>query len=48
MGVLDEPYKQLTPLSGVAVQDRQSTWLETVSIAAWRAVWLLRWAGLAE
>ncbi len=24
-GVLDEPYSQLTPLSGVAVQARQST-----------------------
>jgi hypothetical protein len=24
-GVLDEPYSQLNPLSGVAVQDRQST-----------------------
>jgi hypothetical protein len=27
-GVLDELYRQLTPLSGVAVQARLSTWME--------------------
>ncbi len=31
-GVLDEPYSQLTPLSGVAVQARQSTQAGTVFI----------------
>ncbi len=31
-GVLDEPYIQLTPLSGVAVEARQSTQAGTVSI----------------
>jgi hypothetical protein len=30
--VLDEPYSQLTPLSGVAVQARQSTYAGTMSI----------------
>jgi hypothetical protein len=37
-GVLDEPYSQLSPLSGVAIQARQSTRLEPCpSYAAWRA-----------
>jgi hypothetical protein len=42
-GVLDEPYSQLTPLSGVAVEARQSMYLNrvqwTLSILciAWRA-----------
>jgi hypothetical protein len=39
-GVLDEPYSQLTPLSGVAVQARQTTKAGTVSrlsYVAWRA-----------
>jgi hypothetical protein len=39
-GVLDEPHSQLTPLSGVAVQARQSTYsrLEPCpSYVAWRA-----------
>ena len=39
-GVLDEPYSQLSPLSGVAVQARQSTKAGAVSIlqyVAWRA-----------
>jgi hypothetical protein len=31
-GVLDEPYNHLAPLSGVAVQARQSTKAGTVSI----------------
>ncbi len=31
-GVLDEPYSQLIPLSGVAVQARQSISAGTVSI----------------
>jgi hypothetical protein len=31
-GVLDEPYSQLNPLSGVAVQGRQFTYARTVSI----------------
>jgi hypothetical protein len=31
-GVLGEPYSQLLPLSGVAVQARQSTQAGTVSI----------------
>ncbi len=31
IGVLNEPYSQLTPLSGVAVQARQSTKAGTVS-----------------
>jgi hypothetical protein len=31
-GVLDEPFSQITPLSGVAAQARQCTWAETVSI----------------
>jgi hypothetical protein len=36
--LLDEPYSQLTPLSGVAVQARQATWLEPCpSFVAWRA-----------
>jgi hypothetical protein len=30
--VLDEPFSQLTPLSGVAVQACQCTWAETVFI----------------
>jgi hypothetical protein len=39
-GVLDEPYSQLSPLSGVAVEARQST-VHTLepcpSYVAWRA-----------
>jgi hypothetical protein len=35
--VLDEPYSQLNPLSGVAVQGRQYTKAGTVSVVAWRA-----------
>jgi hypothetical protein len=41
VGVLDEPYSQLTPLSGVATQARQSTDSRTVSILCSRyGIWL--------
>ncbi len=48
-GVLDEPYSQLTPLSGVAVQARESTQAATVSIlqyVAWRAGKAIQLCGL--
>jgi hypothetical protein len=43
-GVLDEPFSQLTLLSGVALQARQSTQAGTVSIICYVA-W---WAGMAN
>ncbi len=44
-GVLDEAYSQVTPLSGVAVQARQSTL--SPSYVAWRAG-IFRWAELSK
>jgi hypothetical protein len=46
-GVLDEPYSQLTPLSGVAVQARQAGTVSCPSYVAWRAVVNTQFAELA-